>query len=169
MGRTRRNGLSPIHLVRALWRYRGQLEDHGTAYQVELATTVRTSLVATTPGRLALQGYTMAMRVMVAGIVSLVLFALVIAAALWQVTPWASLVALVPLGGAVLVWLWRMTWGAPLDWLREHADTSRTVTLAELPTKLHALAAETRSIANVPGRLADELDALARDSEPNSG
>jgi hypothetical protein len=161
--------MSPIRVVRALWRYRGQLEAHGTAYQVELATTVRTSLVATTAGRLALNGYVFAMRVMIAAVASLVLFALVLATALWQWTPWAALLALLPIGGAVLVWLWRMSWGAPLDWLREHADTTRTVSVAELPSRLHALASETRSIANVPARLADELDALARGSEHESG
>ncbi|MCW2920688.1 MAG: hypothetical protein JWL76_562 [Thermoleophilia bacterium] len=168
MARARRR-ISPIRLVRALWRYRGQLEEHGTTYQVELATTVRTSLVATTPGRLALNGYAYAMRAMVAGIAFLVLFALLLAYAMWQLTPWAALAGLVPLGGAVLLGLWRLSWGAPLDWLREHADTTRTVTLAELPTRLHALAQETRTIANVPKRLADELDELARDSELGSG
>lgn len=169
MARGRRRGISPVRLVRALWRYRGQLEAHGTAYQVELATTVRTSLVATTPGRLALDGYVFAMRVMVAGIAFLVLFALVLAAAMWQLSPWAAVLALLPIGGAVLLWMWRVSWGAPIDWLREHADTTRTVTVAELPRRLHALATETRSIANVPGRLADELDQLARESERDSG
>ncbi len=169
MAAARGGRVSPIRLVRALWRYRGQLEAHGTAYQVELATTVRTSLVSTTPGRLALNGYVFAMRVMIAGVAALALFALVLATALWQYSPWWALLALLPAGGAVLLWIWRMSWGAPLDWLREHADTERTVTLAELPSRLHALAGETRSIANVPGRLADELDALARESELESG
>ncbi len=164
-----RPGTSPIRLARALWRYRGQLEDHGDDYQAELATMLRTTIVSTVVGRMALSTYRFAMRAMIAGIAALALFALVVAVSLWQLSPWAALLALLPAGGAVLVGLWRMSWGEPLDWLTEHADPERSVTLAELPTRLRALALETRSIANVPGRLADELEALARETEHESG
>lgn len=163
------SGVSPIRLARALWRYRGQLEGHGDAYQAELATTLRTTVVATVPGRMALSAYRFAMRLMIAAIASLVLFGIVLAIGLWQLSPWASLIALLPLAGAVLVGLWRLSWGAPLDWLTEHADPERSASIVELPARLHALARETRSIANVPGRLADELDALARETELESG
>ena len=64
--------------------------------------------------------------------------------------------------GLLLAW-WRVTWGAPLDWLDEHADPSRTVSTAELPGHLRALAAQTRSLAHVPARLSEQLEALAGD------
>ena len=50
MARARRGGVSPIRLVRALWRYRRQLDLVGRAVVLELATTVRTTLVATATG-----------------------------------------------------------------------------------------------------------------------
>lgn len=160
-----RGDVSPIRLARAVWRYRGQLEGHGAAYQVELATAIRTTIVSTVPGRFALSGYRFAMRMLLAAIAVLVVIAILFAVGLWQLSPWASLAALVPLAGAVVVTLWRLSWGAPLDWLSEHADPSRQVTVAELPGRLRELAAETRTIANVPARLADELEALARETE----
>lgn len=161
--------VSPIRLARALWRYRGQLEGHGGAYQAELATALRTTILSTSYGRLGFSAYRFAMRAMIAGIAALVLFTLVLAVALWQLSPWAALLALLPAAGAWFVTLWRMSWGAPLDWLGEHADPARSVSITELPARLHELAKETRSIANVPGRLADELDALARETEHETG
>lgn len=164
-----RPGASPIRLARALWRYRGQLEAHGAAYQAELATALRTTILSTVVGHMALSAYRYAMRAMIAAIAALVLFTVVVAVSLWELSPWAALLALLPAGGAVLVGLWRASWGAPLDWLAEHADPDRSVTLNELPSRLQALASETRSITNVPGRLADELDALARETEHETG
>ena len=159
----------PIRLVRAMWRYRGEVQAHGDAYQAELATVVHTTVHETIFGRLALSGYRFAMRILVAGVAAAALFTLVLAYALWQVTPWAATGALLPLVLVGLLVAWRLSWGAPLDWLDEHADPSRRVTLDQLPQRLRALALETRTIANVPARLADELDQLARDAERETG
>lgn len=161
--RRHRRRHSTLRLLRAVWRYRGRIEAHGAAYQVELATSVRTALDARAVGRAALGGYRLAMRALISAAIALVVLALLVAALLWQLEPWFALLALpVLLGAAALLW-WRFTWGAPLDWLTEHADPEREVPLRELPTRLRALAAEARDIANVPERLSDELDALASD------
>ncbi len=159
----------PIRLVRAIWRYRGEVQAHGDAYQAELATAVHTTVHTTIFGRLALSAYRFAMRMLVAGVATAAFFTLVIAYALWQVTPWAATGALLPLVLVVLLVLWRLSWGRPLDWLDEHADHSRRVTVDQLPGRLRELASETRTIANVPARLADGLDQLARDAERESG
>jgi hypothetical protein len=102
------------------------------------------------------------MRAMMAVAALLVVVALAGGAVLWyEVDHRAVIVALLPLVGAGFVLWWRLAWGAPLDWLDEHADKQRTVTVRELPGRLRALAAEARSLANVPARLSDELDELA--------
>lgn len=164
MGRRRRH--STLRLLRAVWRYRGRIEGHGHAYQAELATAVRTALDQRLAGRAALRGYGFAMRMLLVGAAALFVLALVTAVLLFRVEPWLALLALLPtFAGGVLAW-WRLTWGAPLDWLGEHADPDRSVPLSALPHRLRKLARESRSIANVPARLGDELDALASDIEP---
>lgn len=162
MARPRRRH-STLRLLRALWRYRGRIEAHGDQYQAELATAVRTALDERLAGRVAIAGYRLAMRLLLAGAIVLAALAVLLAVLLWQTNAWLALLALPLLaGGAALAW-WRVTWGAPLDWLTEHADPDRAVPMRELPARLRALAAESRRVANVPGRLADELDALAGD------
>lgn len=157
---------STFRLLRAVWRYRGRIEAHGNAYQAELATAVRTALDQRLLGRTALGGYRLAMRLLLVGAGGLAVLAVLLAFGLWQLEPWLALLAVVPAAGAGLLGWWRFVWGAPLDWLQEHADPERTVAIGELPARLHQLARESRSIANVPARLGDELEALATDLEP---
>lgn len=155
---------SPIRILRALWRYRRTITAHGDRYQTEVAVAVRSAIEANLIGSVGLTGYRMTMRTLMVGAIGLVIVGLLLALALWQVTPLLVLLALVPVAAGLLLLWWRFTIGAPLDWLDEHDDPARSVPLAELPSRLHELAIETRSIANVPARLADELDALARES-----
>lgn len=155
------NRIGVVRLLRALWRYRRQIAEHGDAYQAELATAVHTQLDAALGGRVALAGYRVAMRLLVAGAIAVALLALVLGALLYRIEPELALLAIpVAIPAGLLTW-WRLLWGRPLDWLDQHADRSRTVPLEELPTRLRALAAETRTIANVPARLADQLELLA--------
>ena len=162
----RRRRHSTLRLLRALWRYRGRIHAHGNAYQAELATAVRTALVERFAGRAALGSYRLAMRGIRALAIVMAITAGAMALALLVVMPWLALLALLPaVAAGVLLW-WRFTWGAPLDWLDEHADPARTVTIEELPGRLRELARETRAMVDVPARLADELDALAADVEP---
>jgi hypothetical protein len=160
---TARSRPSTFRVVRALWRYRGRIAGHGDRYQAEIATAVRTALDARVGGRAALASYRFAMRLLLGLVIALALIALATAVGLWQVDHRLALVALVPLLGAGLAAWWRLQWGAPLDWLDEHADPDREVPLGELPARLRALAAETRGLANVPARLSDELELLAGD------
>lgn len=163
--RSRRRRLSTFRLLRAVWRYRGRIEAHGGAYQTELATAVRTALDARIVGRTALGGYRFAMRLLLGAAIVMAILTVLGAISLWRTTdePLAALLAF-PFAviAGVLGW-WRFVWGAPLDWLSEHADPDRTVPLRELPQRLNELARETRSIAHVPARLSEELDALAGD------
>ena len=162
MGRPRRRH-STLRLLRAVWRYRGRIEAHGDQYQAELATAVSTALDERIAGRVAIRGYRLAMRLLLVGAIALAALAVILAALLWRANAWLALLALpVLVGAAALAW-WRLTWGAPLDWLTEHADPDRVVPLRELPTRLRALAAESRRVANIPERHSDELDALAGD------
>lgn len=152
---------STFRLLRAVWRYRGRIEAHGGAYQAELATAVRTALHGRALGRSALTGYRLLLRALVFGAVALIALAALLAWLLWKVDPLLALLALpFVIAGCALGW-WRIVWGAPLDWLDEHADADRTVSLAEMPGRLRTLAGETRKMANVPAQLAEELDALA--------
>lgn len=155
------NRLGLVRLLRAIWRYRGQLAAHGDAYQAELATAVRTQLDAGLGGRVALTGYRFAMRLLLFGAITVALLAVLVAVLLYRVEPPLALLGILVAIPAVALGWWRLVWGRPLDWLDEHADPARTVPLEELPTRLRALAAETRTIANVPARLGDELEALA--------
>lgn len=150
-----------IRLTRAIWRYRGQIEAHGAQYQAELATALRTAIEATAGGRAALAAYRLAMGAMVVVIVALVLLGALIATLLWQVEPALALLALLLLVPAVALTLLRLSWGAPIDWLRDNEDPARSVSLQQLPGRLRSLAAESRRIAHVPGRISDELDAIA--------
>lgn len=154
---------STLRLLRALWRYRGRLEQQGSRYQVELATAVRTALDERVAGRVALGGYRLAMRLLGGAALACGALALVAGLLLWQADPWLLLLDLPLLVLTGLLAWWRLTWGAPLAWLEEHADPERTIPLAELPERLRALARETRDIAHVPARLSEELDALAGD------
>lgn len=156
---------STVRLLRALWRYRGRIEAHGGQYQAELATAVHTTLDQRRVGRTALGGYRLAMRALVVGAVLLILLAVLLAVLLWRVDHRGALVGIVPLVPAGFLTWWRFAWGAPLDWLDEHADRSRTVTIAELPASLRRLAAESRRIADIPARIGDELEELAREVE----
>lgn len=150
-----------LRCLRALWRYHGRLDEHGTAYQVELATALRTQVDATFGGRAFIGTYRFVLRALLGAAIAVAVLAVLLAIGLWQVDPRLALLAvLVALPAALLAW-WRIAWGAPLDWLYEHADPDRTIALGELPGRLRELAAETRTISNVPARLADELDALA--------
>ncbi|MCW2923579.1 MAG: hypothetical protein JWM98_983 [Thermoleophilia bacterium] len=161
----RRHARSTFRLLRALWRYRGKIEAHGDQYQAELATAVHTTLDQRLVGRTALGAYRLAMRALLVGAVVLVLVAVLLAVVLWRVEHWAaafSLLVLIPAG--LLAW-WRISWGAPLDWLDEHADPARTVSITELPASLRRLAAESRRVADIPARIGDELDELAREVE----
>lgn len=152
---------SPFRVARALWRYRGRIEAHGGRYQTEIATALRTALESQVAGRMALGGYRLAMRALVVGCVLLAVLAVVLAVLLWRVEHAAALVGLVPLAGAGVLGWWRLAWGAPLDWLAEHADPERRLPLPELPGALRQVARELRQIADVPGALAQELDDLA--------
>lgn len=155
------NRIGLVRLLRALWRYRRQLADHGDAYQTELATAVRTQLDAGLGGRVALRGYRVVMRLIQVAAIAVGLLAVVMAVVLFRIEPALALLAIpIAIPAAVLGW-WRFLWGRPLDWLDRHADPSRSVALDQVPERLRTLAAETRTIANVPARLADELDALA--------
>lgn len=155
------NRIRLVRLLRAIWRYRRQLAAHGDAYQAELATAVRTQLDAGLGGRVALAGYRVAMRLLLFAAIAVAGLAALLALLLYRVEPQLALLAIVVAIPAVVLGWWRLLWGRPLDWLDHHSDPSRTVPLEELPQRLQALAAETRTIANVPARLADELDALA--------
>jgi hypothetical protein len=152
-----------LRVLRAVWRYRGRILDHGDEYQMELATALQSKVNATFGGRFALGGYRIALRVLVAVAIAMAMAAIALALLLWQLHPVAALLALVAAVPAALLGWWRLVWGAPLDWLDRHADPTRSVPLAELPDRLLTLAGQTRSLANVPGRLADELEALAAD------
>ena len=166
MARRPRRRHSTIRLLRAVWRYHGRIESHGNQYQAEVATAVRTALDERFAGRTALAGYRLGMRLLVVGVVFLLLLAALAGAGLWQVAHPLAPLALVPLVGAGMLTWWRLSWGASLDWLEEHADPDRVVPVRELPARLRALAAESRRMADVPARLSDELDALAGDVEP---
>jgi hypothetical protein len=161
MARTTRP--STFQFMRALWRYHGRIANHGDRYQAEVATAVRTALDARVGGRAALAGYRFMMRMLLLLAIALALVAILTAVGLWQLDHRLALVGLLPLVGAGVVAWWRLQWGAPLDWLDEHADPEREVPLRELPARLRALAAETRGLANVPARLSDELELLAGD------
>lgn len=154
---------STFRLLRAIWRYRRRVAGHGDRYQVELATTVRTALHGRAAGRLALGAYRAAMRVLLVGAIVLGVLGLVAAWLLWQLEPWAALASLLLLVPAVALGWWRLAWGAPLDWLDEHADPDREVALTELPGRLRAVASELRELADVPASLSRELDVLAGD------
>lgn len=160
-----RRRVSTFRLLRALWRYRGRIADHGGRYQTELATTVRSALDRRTAGRVALVAYRGAMRALWIGAAVLLLVTLGLGRALWSIDHRFALAALLPAFATLwLVWQ-RFVWGAPLDWLDEHADPDRTMTVAELPGALRGVARELRELANVPASVSRELDALAGDIE----
>lgn len=165
---TTRPRFSPLRMLRAIWRYRKRIEAHGDRYHQELATAVHTALREQFVGRAALGTYRLAMRLLVVGAIVAVLVALLGGTLLYLLHPLLTLVAIVPLVGAGLLTWWRIAWGAPLDWLQEHADPTRELSFAELPGRLHELARETRTMADVPARLADELDALAAELEQST-
>lgn len=154
-----------IRLLRAIWRYRGRIADHGAAYQTELAVTVRSALEERRLGAIGLAGYRLAMRALLWAAIFALVVAVALGLGLWQVRHELAIIALLPLAGAALLGWWRLSWGAPLDWLSEFDDPSRTVSAHDLPARLQALASETRGIANAPARIADELDALAREAQ----
>ncbi len=150
-----------LRVARAAWRYYGRVDAHHDAYERELATTLHTLVTERLSGRLALGSYRLAMRLLTILAIALAAIALLLAASLWRLEPWSSLLALVPAVPAALLLWWRLAWGAPLDWLEEHADPNVQLPLSELPERLQQLANETRSLANAPARLSEELDALA--------
>lgn len=160
-----------LQLLRAVWRYRARIEALGARGQTEVATALRSAIEARVVGRHGLRGYRLAMRALLAGAAACFAIAVIVAVMLWQTlgAPWAAL-AVLPLIPAGLLLMWRFAWGAPLDWLDEFADPDRTVPLAELPTRLRAIAADVREVANVPRSISRELEELADhvDSAPRT-
>ena len=171
----RPGGRAAVSLLRGLWRYRGQLEDHHRAWLVEAATAVHTVLHRRLLGRAALAAYRMAMRVLLAACVLCILLAilpLVVAGFEW----WAVALAAIPAVGAGLTaWYW-FVWGAALRMLDEYADPTREVAIRDLPARLRELAAEGKELATVPASLLRDLatveESLAAepdaDGPPNS-
>lgn len=158
--------VTTIRLVRALWRYRGRLAEHGDEYQAEVATAVRTALDLRLAGRVTLRAYRFVMRLMWVVVFICVLLALLTAAIIgWTAGDWWWLLGVVFLGPAAVLGWFRLSWGAPLDWLDEHADPARTVALADLPPRLRELAAQSRTMVDVRGNIAQELDDLAGEVE----
>jgi hypothetical protein len=132
-----------------------------TPYEREVASALLAALRARASGRILLGGYRLAMRALVWSAGAWIVLALLAALALWQLHPVASLPAiLVAAPAALLVW-WRLAWGAPLDWLLEHADPEHEVPIAELPAHLRELAAQAGDGGEATGPLARELEALA--------
>ncbi|MCW2971842.1 MAG: hypothetical protein JWN72_115 [Thermoleophilia bacterium] len=169
MARSRRR-TSTLRLVRALWRYRGRIAAHGDRYQEELATAVYSTLDGRRAGRLALSGYRAAMKVLLVAAIVLLGLGLGVAALLFvQVGHWSALAGLLLLLPAVWMLVARFSWGAPLDWIEEHADTTRVVTVDQLPTNLRSIAAELRRLADVPTNISRELDQLAGEVEAEQG
>ena len=157
-----------LRLLRAVWRYRGRLDDHGGRYQREVATTVHSFVRRRWLGRGAFALYRIAMRALLVLAIGLILLAAVGAVLLYRQQPQDALLALAPLAAGVWLGWMRMVWGGPLDWLREHADPEVDIPLGELPARLRALAAETRELGDVPGQLGAELDQLATEAEQSS-
>lgn len=154
--------VTTIRLLRALWRYRGRIAAHGARYQVEAATAVRTALELRAAGRISLGAYRIAMRLMIIGIVLCLIAALTTGATieLFAGDWWWLLGAIFVVPAAMLAWF-RSIWGAPLDWLDEYADPTRTVPLSELPRRLRELARELRHVADIPANISRDLDDLA--------
>lgn len=169
MARARRR-TSPFRLLRALWRYRGAIAAHGDRYQVEIATAVHTALAHNIGGRVALAGYRGVMRLLLLAAIAAGVLTLLAALVLWVIAgDWWFLVAAPLLVLALWLAFLRARWGAPLDWLTEHADTTRQLPLTALPGRLREVAAELRELSNVPANVARELDALAGDVEREQG
>lgn len=152
-----------LRLIRAIWRYRKQLDEHRRAYLVELATILHSEITAKTSGRVLLTTYRILMWILAALSIGLILLAAAVVLSLRH-HDWWMLTGLVFAVPGVWIGLQWLTWGMALRWLDEFADKSRTVSRAELPGRLRELAKETRGIANVPRRLSEELEALSRDS-----
>lgn len=151
-----------FQLIRALWRYRGRIAQHGGAYQSELATAVKTALDARFIGRFAFATYYALMTVLLVLAVIAWIITVVVALVLgFTAGWWWATIAILPAIGAGVLTYWRLSWGGPLDWLNEHADPARRVSLVELPANLRALAAETRTLADVPANISLELEELA--------
>lgn len=143
-------------LMRGLWRYRGELEEHQRAWLVEAATATRTLVDSSWLGRSALWLYRWAMRALLAACVALLVIAAAILVPLHE--HWWALVLAAPfiLGAIVCGWKW-FVFGAALRMLDEYADPQRKLPMSELPARLRELAAETKGLAGVPPSLLRDL------------
>lgn len=151
-----------FRMLRALWRYRADIEQQGREYQVELATLLASRLRAGAPGRVALRGYRLVLRAAAGVVALLLLVGALLAWAAWDAGwEWGIAAAALPVVAAAVVGWWWLAAGAPLRWLDEHADLERDVQLAEVPSRLRALARDTRTTADARRRLAQHLEDLA--------
>lgn len=158
-------GHRTLRLLRALWRYRRRLAEHGEELQQELAVTLRSAIETRPESSAALSGYRLTMRLFTVAWIVLVTLAVAVAVALWTVKPALALLGIVFLAPGVVMWVLRQTWGMPLDWLTEHDDPSRRVRRADLPGRLRELSVRTARLGNVPRAISDELAALAAEQE----
>lgn len=154
-----------LRIIRMAASVTGSSKTH--AFEVALATALRTELTRTKSGRFVLRTYKLAMSVLSFSAASWVLLALIVGIIVWKVEPWMSMVGIFFVIPSIILMIWRLVWGAPLAWLNEYDDSSKSLSLRELPVTLRQLAQEAQALNEVPAKLEIDLRTLANETDHN--
>ncbi len=152
-----------FRLVRDVRDLRGAADGVAQPYLVEVATAVRTLIEGHAPTRLALRGYRLALRALLAAGVLVIALGLVVLLIGRDGTALVLCAIIVALGALPIWWWWGFSRGLRL--LDRYADREREVPLGELRGRLLELAREGEGLPDVSGRLVRQLVRAAEERD----